>query len=413
MSTGVGPSLALLYPPSFLLAAGSGGGFNPVASNERFSTLAGLVESGAGPYNYTGDGLATGAQTPILSTQEGSIECTVPAAGVTAFLMLATVNNVAGPTDATVLFGIQFNNANWKIIINGAVGNSANGITPAVPAAGDKMRLRKVGVGATAVVLAELILAVDGSVRLIWQFAAFATVTLYPALQSFGAATFNSLILRIGQAQARFAYSSVNVAHTGDSIQANMAQWAVNYAPVVGTGTTFGGNSTAGWRLADITANAAGIRALYNAGRTNKLWMNGGNNDCYLDLRTTAQMEADLIAATAAIRSTGQTWDIMYETIMIRAGGMGAVQATIDARNAVAKAFNALVKGNPGTYGIQLVCEQQVGVYNPATVTQADFNAINVIYPWQEPGAFLQVHPDLLGEDLMCQVQASTWGTRP
>jgi hypothetical protein len=391
---------------------GGGGGFNPVASNEDFSTLVGLARTGSGPFNFVGDGLATGAVTPILSTQEGSIECTIPSAGVTAFLMLATVNNIAGPTDATVWFGVQFNNTTWRLIINGGVGNPANGITPTTPAAGDKMRLRKVGVGATAVVVVELILVATGEVRLIWQFALNATVTLYPALQSFGAASFNSVILRIGQAQARFPYSAYNVVHTGDSIKANMAQWQVNYAPIVGTGTTFGGNSTAGWRIADVTANAAGVRALYNAGRTNKLWMNCGNNDCYLDGRTVPQMEADLIAATAAMRSTGQVWDIMWDDILIRAGGMGGVQATIDARNATARAFNALVLANPATYGVQLVCQQQSGIYAPATVTQADFNTIAATYPWQEPAAFAQVHPDLLGEDHMCQVDSIRWGTR-
>lgn len=397
----------LQYPPS--TAGGGGGGFNPVASNLRF-TGGTLTETGTGPFNYNGtDGAANTASAQFLSTGEFSVECTVTLGGSSVSLCLSTVTNA---TDfSTCTYGITYvPGSSYLVVSNNSFGLAANAIAP-IGQAGDKMRIRKVGVGATAQVVAEVIQVGTGTVFQIFVFPTLATGTYNVCLIIFGTGAVQSVILRTGQSQARWPYSTYNVIAIGDSIEDNLKLWSPVYAPMLGSGAVFNSAAVAGYRLTDMLTNIGTAMAFYNAGKTNWGYLNGGSNDLFADGVAFGTALTRLTNLTAAIKS-GRTIKLAYNSVHARAGGVAGVQATIDARNAEILLFNAAVKANPALYGVDLYVEQRTGIYAlPGPWLQAQFDAVNAVAPYQEPTFPNEIHQDSYGQSLVAQVRTAAIGT--
>lgn len=385
--------------------------YTPTASFLRFLTLSNygwgnLVESGNSSVGYTyssahvgDDGNGNGADQSIGSTQEGSIECVIASASSVAFLGLSTSN--AAQDQSTWDYGIQFNNGDYYIVIDGTNGQTPNDLNaaafPSGPGAGDTIRLRKVGI-AYAVILAEVLPAGGSDWLVLWAFTRKPTTTLYPALQSYGTSVVNSfgpMILRIGQAQARVPDNTFNVLIDGDSLSSGPALRLPDMAPFAGTGTTFTDVSVPGTTFPSMLTGIANVNNAWVSGKTNLWLFNGGTNDSSISGNSNATIVSNMTAYVASGEGTHH-WDYKYWRGTIPRAGTYANQTARDTGNGTGtsglKGLDASVSGALATIGLTgwINMHRSGSPWNSTTYLQADFDAMP---SWQESPWPGYIHP--------------------
>jgi hypothetical protein len=392
--------------------------YSPTLTKLRFTLLAAgaIAESGNGTigYTYAGDGQANGADQSIGSSQEGGIQCTVNS-GPASYMGLSATN---GSQDETSWqYGIQwYAGTSYYMIENGSTLGTPNGVGQAVvPAVGDQIRLRKIGVGATAEVIAELFPNGGSAWVTLFRFATKATVTLYPALRMYvGSESMGPMILQIGQAQARVPYSTYNVIIEGDSLQALQAGYMQDMAPFVGTGTVFTDLSVAGSQWTTLTSRVAGVNSAYNGAKTNVFIVGCGTNDSSVGALSNATIQANATSYLALITGTyaGGKW---WETCIPRAGSY-ASQPARDTGNGTGSTglvgLNTLFNANLASIGLTGSIDRRPtgGPYDFSAYLQANFDGCITWYAapaWQEAWSG-SIHPEQRGAQISAQYISTT-----